>query len=327
MAAATGAATLDGAVAAASVPTTEALIYVGDASTKWLDNVQTQDRSTTMQSFAFDNTNGLIYTAQVAGHCDLTYASATKTATASLGGDDNATAGDMCVTQLSLTGTIKASMYLLGFGHGVSIGVQPTSSGTYIWTECDASDSGYGTCLARFAFSDGALLWPTHPSVQRLYPVADAVGITPSIDMANGILLTRHRLPDGTPYLTAYDLTAAAGGDFSGPLASLRQPVFTTSDGTEATFQGYCSYGQYAYLLDGDANVDDIYTTSLDLNGTANNSSGYILRTHSAADASVTPREPEGMAIYTGGSAPRLCFGITDNATDGTRRFDLYYKV
>ncbi|GHD61501.1 hypothetical protein GCM10010336_15310 [Streptomyces goshikiensis] len=38
------------------------------------------------------------------------------------------------------------------------------------------------------------------------------------------------------------------------------------------------------------------------------------------------PREPEGMAIHTGAGAPRLCFGITNNA-GANRQFDLYYKV
>ncbi|MEU6234007.1 hypothetical protein [Kitasatospora sp. NPDC047058] len=39
------------------------------------------------------------------------------------------------------------------------------------------------------------------------------------------------------------------------------------------------------------------------------------------------PREPGGVAVFTGPEGLRLCFGITNNSATGTRRFDLYYKV
>jgi hypothetical protein len=59
----------------------------------------------------------------------------------------------------------------------------------------------------------------------------------------------------------------------------------------------------------------------------ANKANGYILRTHSEADAAADPREPEGMAVCTDSGGPRLCFGITDNSSSATRQLDLYHKT
>ncbi|MFD3557185.1 hypothetical protein ACFWWA_34550 [Streptomyces goshikiensis] len=216
------------------------------------------------------------------------------------------------------TGAVNGYMYLLGSGHGVSLGVQPASGGkpAYVWTEAGSGRSGYGQEFVRFPFVAKTLLWTSHPSVQRF----------------------------GSPAPAA---TATAGtGALPAPLARIQQPPLykhkadgTPDPTTPATFQGFTSYSQYAYMLSGDARTSTpsstltgldkwaIHTTSFDLNGTQNGpATGYIASIHSEADPTADPREPEGMAIHTGAGAPRLCFGITNNS-GSNRQFDLYYKV
>jgi hypothetical protein len=347
----------------AAIPAGAPLINVGDGSVNWLSGVRNHGTSTTVQGIAFDSVNGYFYTVQLCGASTVSYQeNGAQTASATISTDQHASAGDLCVTQHDLTGAIQGTMFLLGFGHGVSIGVQPGTGGaaTYLWTEAAAAVSGYGTEVVRFPFADQSVLWTSHPSVQRL-PLAQydgvsttpsdaATSMTPSVDVTYGILLLRYDI-NSVKWLAAYRLQDAVSSLTSQqplpsqPLALLAQPALYTDDAngnpttTLATFQGFTSFGSYAYLLDGAARTGDpadgltgadvwaIHTTSMDLNGTLNDpSTGYISRTHSAADADADPREPEGMAIYAGSGAPRLCFSITNNS-GSTRQFDLYYKT
>jgi hypothetical protein len=347
----------------AAIPAGAPLINVGDGSASWLSGIRNHGTSTTVQGIAFDSENGYFYAAQLCGASTLSnLENGAQTGSATLTTGQHATAGDLCITKHDLTGAVQGAMFLLGFGHGVSIGIQPGSGSvpTFVWTEAAAAVSGYGTEVVRFPFADQSVLWTSHPSVQRL-PLAQydgvsttpsnaATSMTPSVDTTYGILLLRYDV-NGVKWLAAYKLADAADSMTSQqplpaqPLALLPQPALYTDDAngnptsTPATFQGFTSLGNYAYLLDGVARTGDpaggltgvdvwaIHTTSVDLNGTANDpSTGYISRTHSAADADADPREPEGMAIYTGSGAPRLCFSITNNS-GSIRQFDLYYKV
>ncbi|NEB93282.1 hypothetical protein [Streptomyces bauhiniae] len=339
----------------ASVPGGTALIDVAAGSTRWLAGVANQDSSTTLQGIAFDSAAGHFYTLQVAGASQIAYlrSGSQVAVTASIGGDDHAESGDLCLTRHDVaTGAVNGYMYLLGFGHGVSLGVQPASGGNpaYVWTEAGSGRGGYGQEFVRFPFATKTVLWTSHPSVQRFgSPDPAATSMTPSVDADHNILLIRYAL-GSAHWFAAYDLAAASAtagtGALPAPLARIQQPPLYTykADGTPdpttpATFQGFTSYGQYVYMLDGDPRTTPpsstltgtdkwaIHTTSFDLNGTANNpTTGYIASTHSEADAAADPREPEGMAIYTGSGAPRLCFGITNNS-GSNRQFDLYYKV
>jgi hypothetical protein len=339
----------------ANIPTGTALIDVADGSTRWLSAVTNQDTSTTLQGIAFDSVNGHLYTLQIAGASQVGYlhSSSQIAVTASIGGDQHATSGDMCLTRHDITtGAVTGYMYLLGFGHGVSLGIEPANGSTpaYVWTEAGSGQSGYGQEFVRFPFADQTVLWTSHPSVQRFgSPDPAATSMTPSVDAAHNLLVIRYAL-GSDHWFAAYDLPSAVAtantGTLPAPLAQIQQPaLYKYTDAgvpdptTPATFQGFTSYGQYVYMLDGDprtstpngtlTGVDKwaIHTTSFDLNGTQNDpTTGYIKTTHSEADVDANPREPEGMAIYTGSGAPRLCFGITNN-NGSTRQFDLYYKV
>ena len=68
-------------------------------------------------------------------------------------GTERSTNGDLCITRLGWGGTIIGGMYLKGFGHGVSIGVEPADTSACLWTETDSvpdgSDTDFGTKIAR----------------------------------------------------------------------------------------------------------------------------------------------------------------------------------
>lgn len=339
----------------ANVPTGTALIDVSNGSTRWLAGVGNQDSSTTLQGIAFDSVNKHLYTLQIAGMSQVAYlrSGSQVAVTQAIGGDDHAESGDLCLTRHDLTtGAVTGFMYLLGFGHGVSLGIEPAngSAPAQVWTEAGAGKSGYGQEVVRFPFTDQGVLWTSHPAVRRFgSPDPAATSMTPSVDVDHNLLVIRYAL-GSAHWFAAYDLAATvatAGTEtLPAPLARIQQPPLykykadgTPDPTTPATFQGFTSYGQYVYMLDGDPRISTpsatltgvdkyaIHTTSFDLNGTGNlPATGYVKSTHSEADAAADPREPEGMAIYTGGGAPRLCFGITNNA-GSTRQFDLYYKV
>ena len=351
----------------ATVPIGTALIAVSDASYGWpgLSGVANHDASTSLQGIAFDSSAQHLYTLQVAGASQVAYlqSSGQIAVTAAISGDQHSVAGDLVLSQHDLvTGAVTGSMYLLGFGHGVSLGVEPASDDNppYVWTEANSGPSGFGSEVVRFPFVNATVLWTSAPSVQRLpSPDPNATAIIPSVDVTNNLLVLRYALPGSGQWFGAYDLTEARAAAIDtaaaaaaqrtalplpAPLATIQQPALWVSDAngadttTPATFQGFTSFGQYVYMLDGaprptgdtgpatGAEAWAIHTTSMDLNGTQNGSQGYIDRTHSAADISALPREPEGMAVYTGSGTPRLAFAITNNSSDGTRRFDLYYK-
>lgn len=356
VATAAGTAHAEPVVNPARIPDGAPLIAVDHPSTRWNPAaIVNEDTSTTLQGIAFDSVNGHLYTLQIAGASQVAYLKSGSQAaiTPSIGATQHDTSGDLCLTRHDLNGNVLGHMYLLGFGHGVSLGIEPAtaSAPACVWTEAGAARNGYGQEIVRFPFVDKTVLWTSHPAVQRLAsPDPAATSMTPYVDAARGILLLRYAL-GSNHWFAAYDLAAARtaaadGSPLPAPLARIQQPFLPEADAngapttTAATFQGFASHGRYVYMLDGESRTGDpslplsgvdkwtIHTTSMDLNGVLNDpATGYIQRTHSEADASADPREPEGMAVYTGPEGLRLCFGITNNSATGTRQFDLYYKV
>ncbi|KAJ5171712.1 hypothetical protein N7492_004305 [Penicillium capsulatum] len=259
---------------------------------------------TVQQGFAFDNTNRRLFVAQ------------RRDGTAEK-------AGDLCITQLDFDGKYVGHMYLTGFGHGVSFAAQADGSWTYLWTEVDANDHGYGKKLARFKFTSGRTVSSTSKAVTKFKPVADATEHTCSIDPVTHRLIVRYNLGDGK-HIAAYDLDEATKGNFTAPLASLKNPsIKSQSD----IFQGYAAYGQYIYLLTGtsyDASGGKLNSeiTTVDMN------TGAVVQgpTVTKAGSTLSFREPEGLSIYqTKGGEVRLFLGFASGKA-GDRRSNLFYK-
>jgi hypothetical protein len=260
-----------------------------------------------MQSFGFDNINGAIYTVQV------TYGSP-------------GTSGDLTVTKLSLTGSILGHMFLKGFGHGVSIGVEPSGSSVYLWTETDGVSDGtnsWGSKICRFLFSNGATLYNTDGSLTKYTVPGTNNSYTCNIDNYHGNLIVRYRDSNNNPRFDVFNLASFKSGGRTA-IASVYQPS------SLGVFQGYCAYGSYLYLLDGTAysatnpSPGNTYLTTVDLNtGTE------VERFLTQAGGTLPYREPEGMSIQltdpNNESTGRLCFGFASGAA-GSRKATIYYK-
>ncbi len=300
-----------------------------DGSDKWLREILLSE-TRILQSFAFDNTNKHLYTAQLV-QAGRILPGETRTYT----GTERSTNGDLCITRLDWQGYIIGRMYLKGFGHGVSIGVEPSGNSAYVWTETDSvpdsQNNGYGTKVARFKFANGAVLQPDSSQVTRFDPVPGSDHNTVAIDPVNNRLVHRHRI-NGAWKFSLYDLATFRAGTFT-PLATIAQPDVLTGK----TFQGYTSLGQYLYLLDGTAYTYDAggnqtsesntYLTSVDWN------TGIVYeRRWSNAANSLFYREPEGLAVQipdmanTAAARLHIGFGSEESLTQTDKKATFYYK-
>ncbi len=259
--------------------------------------------ATVMQGFTFDNVNRRLFTSQVRAGAVTD-------------------SGDLCITQLDFDGNELGYMYLLGFGHGVSIGVEPVGSSSYLWTETNADSGGYGKDLARFKFVNGATITSTSSGVSVFHPVTEAVQHTCAVDPINNNLIVRYDLTGDIKRVAVYSLSEAASNVWNASV-DFAQPALGT---ISSTFQGYAAYGDYFYCLTG-TSYDDSPTlnsqvTSVDMN-TGLIAQGPVI---TKAGSTLAYREPEGMGIYqTEAGEIRLFLGMASSETS-PRLANIFYK-
>lgn len=292
-------AVLPGSPASASVPAAQRF-DLSQPSSERFRGVSLHETHHAMQGMAYDNVNRRLYIAQIRNGSD---------------GDD------LCVNQLTIEGRLTGHMHVNNAGHGVSIGVEPVGSASYLWMECDSdqhSNNGRGTALARFKFVNGA-----SPSAVKKF-LTGSKTISCATDPVNKRLLVR-RNENGTMRYSLFSLADAAAGRFSSPLAHFAQPKL--GDGT-VTFQGYTVLGNHLYTLDGTGhqNPADInsYVTAIDMN-----TGKVVQRSLTKAGKTLFYREPEGMMVYrTVGGHLRLCFGFASrpSMSSSTRYASVYFK-
>lgn len=276
---------------------------------------------TVLQSFAIDNVNKRIYTVQVIqGGLQL------PGETAPVSGDVRASRGDLCVTQLDLAGNRLGYMYLKGFGHGVQIGVEPSGTAAYLWTETD-SVNARGTAIARFKFSNGQVLTNTSSALEKHVPVPGSTNNTCTIDPTTNRLIVRYFV-SGHPMYRVYELSDVRARNYT-PLVEVPEPYIV---GNEQPFQGYAAIGRFLYLLEGSnyGSPGSVYPdgnthiTCVDLNTGA-----LVDRQLTRAGKTLSYREPEGMGVHlptlSDPSTARLCFGFASGAS-GARRASIFYK-
>ncbi|WP_030609941.1 phage baseplate protein [Streptomyces sclerotialus] len=272
--------------------------------------------SSVLQSFAFDEGNGYIYALQVVqGGVRLrgetrTYTHAQRVAR-----------GDLTLNRLTMSGRLKDRMYLKGFGHGGSIGVQERPGrGPLLWTEWDVNPaSGYGRGIARFTYAPNRVLRAGDRSLAAFHPQPGTSKNQPAIDMTTRRLLLRYRRRGAYRY-ALYDLDDF-GKRGAKPLADVPQPPLRKG----VFHQGLALSGDYAYQLTGSP-----YGPGNPASGRGNaRLAGIDLRTgtvlqdvRTVAGLKLHPREPEGLAVlHRGGD--RLVAGFTSGKIN-RRRFSLY---
>lgn len=271
-----------------------------------------------MQSFAYDNTNGHIYIAQ-------------HRIEAAPGQE-----GDIWLTKTDLSGNVLGSMALHGFGHGSSMGVQPTGVGStpYIWIEGGDYDSnGAGEDLARFRYTNGITLDYFSPSIHidKWTPQLTSYAKLPrpAIDPYTNRLLLRYATHEPATRvwrLAVFNLSDASAGRFGDAyrLAERALPNNDELDVGAADFQGITACGRYAYMSFGDTD-GQAYLVKLDLNATGG-SGAETVPTY-AGDSLIT-REPEGVAIWMVSGRPRLAFGFSSRPARDIDNFEasIFYK-
>lgn len=257
-----------------------------------------------MQSFGYDNVHQHVYFLQ------------TKT---------DSKNGDLWVTKTDTAGSQLGAMALHGFGHGVSIAVEPYDGQVYLWTEWKTSTSGYGTRIGRFPFVNGRVLERDDPSVQDRTPSIGDTMINPQpvIDPSTDRLLVRYNNGTTQRRIVAFTMSDARAGRLTSAYRLVERALPDRKEWGDANpFQGFAAYGRYAYLLEG-ARDNPSYITTVDLNDVGN--STVVDRFVTTAGQSLPGREPQGMAIWQSPSGPRLAFGFYSN-TLGTRQASVFYK-
>jgi hypothetical protein len=272
-----------------------------------------------MQSFAYDNVNDHIYFAQHRV------------------GDSTGHNGDLWISKTDLSGNVLGAMAIQGFGHGSSMGVEPTGSGTepYLWIEgSDSDDNGAGEKLSRFQFTDGLTLVYSSPSItiyDRTPTISSFVKLPrPAIDPYSNRLLIRYATSDTATRvwrIVVFDMADAVAGRLSDGYRLVERAIPNNSElglTDSDLFQGITLCGQYAYLLYGGPGGPS-YIVTLDLNSTGGS---YYDIFETTAGASLPGREPQGTAIWTVSGAPRLAFGFSSKTTGSPDTFDasVFYK-
>jgi hypothetical protein len=265
--------------------------------------------ATVMQSFGIDPVTGDIFVLQVVeGGLTLPGESGPRT------GAQRAYAGDLAVTRLDQAGAITGHMYLQGFGHGVSMGVEHHDGVSRLWTETasvpmgtnvpEEEKEGYGTAVTHFEFRDGTTIGSGSSQLAEPYrPVAGATNVTCTIDPTTNRVIVRFK--SGSMTFESHDLDKARAGDWTAPLARINQPD------AHGTFQGYASLGGVLYMLAGNG-----YSATLDPPGNTwltavDWATGAVLdQQFTAAAPGLELREPEGMAVSVRNGVPHLHFGF-----------------
>ena len=213
-------------------------------------------------------------------------------------------------------------MILRGFGHGVSIGVEPYEGAVHLWTEWKADPkSGFGTRIARFKFVNGKTVKPTSASVLDRTPRLPNLkqNPQPAIDPLYNRLLVRFRDGSNRPRVAAFSLADARAGRL-GPANVLAEQALPDHPASSPG-QGFTGLGQYVYLISGARSKDDTLLHWVDLR------SGRRGAFHTRAGRSLLKdeREPEGIAVQLVSGRPRLVFGFSSGSAPD-RRTSLFYK-
>ncbi|WP_369777634.1 signaling protein [Streptomyces sp. R33] len=272
------------------------------------------------QSFAFDDTNGQVYTLQT-----VQAGIRLDDEEDAVDAGDRKTSGDLCLTRLSSSGQTLGHMYLRGFGHGISCGVEPTGQRTYIWVEGRAdAESGYGRTVVRVPFKDGSVLDSSDESVHHFDPVPGSTDVSPALDLPGERVLVSHE-EEGVHRFSVYGMADFLAGRFS-PSQVIKAGVQVKE---EEWFQGCALYGDFIYVLTGNP-----YTGQNGDNPRKSGGNTFVsaidVRTGKAQGrhrVTVAPdlvyREPEGIAVSLAGGRPALCVGFSVKAKD-RRELALY---
>lgn len=277
--------------------------------------------SSVMQSFAYDSNNKVWIFAQVtsSGRLGETHSK-------------HAADGDLTLTKVSSAGKVLGYMYLNGFGHGLSIGVEPVGSTTYVWTESYAKSipalgsavaGTYGTKIARFAWRNSATISPTTNGVVNYGSNAGQPAQSPSVDYKHNRIAIQYYSPTLQTFRWAiYPLDQYKKHVYS-PLARVSWPTelnaLTDQGWTFVSDQTIANLNGNGY--DSVNNPPPGNTTIF--NVTITPTSATISNQYLDTVGSTLPfREPEGLSNIDG----NLCMGFAAGE-GGARKANVYCQT
>ncbi|MFC9242810.1 signaling protein [Streptomyces sp. NPDC057136] len=258
------------------------------------------------QSIAFDDERGHVYALQVMpGGLRLPDEKEPRS------GRERRLAGDMCVSVLSLSGAAAGHMYLRGFGHGISMGVEPSGADVLLWVESDVDErTGYGRAVARVPFRDGAVLDSSSPAVRHHRPLPSSHQLHPAVDLAGRHVLVSHWSGDAHHY-AVYRMDDFLDGRYE-PLHTVADVALRDGEWV----QGCALHGDHIYQLTGKGYTDEAGSNPPSAGGDTFVSAIEVRTGRVAGRRKVTVapelhfREPEGIAVRTA-PEPRLCMGFS----------------
>lgn len=265
--------------------------------------------TTVMQSFAYDARHRTYYVAQCVGP---------------------STSGDLEVTELSSLGRTLGHMRLNGFGHAVNIGVEPSGSRVYLWTEAEpkivttakmphavrvtlgaAPRIAFGTAIARVPWRNGATVTSKTRGVTVYRVATGSTQLTPSVDMTDGTITVRYLNRDDAYRYRTYKLAAFKKHRYT-PIWSATEPA------PASVLQGWTEHARMFWRLEGES-YSATNRPPGDAGLTQFTGAGAVWRTRITAGSSLSYREPEGMGVV----GSRVCYGFASGPT-GARRANIY---
>lgn len=266
--------------------------------------------TTVQQSFDYDAVHHAYYIAQVVS---------------------TQTSGDFIVTKLSTTGKQLGHMRFNGFGHPVSIGVEPVGSQVYLWTEAKpkvvvtadlppdaqkaiggAEKIALGTANARTLWRNGATVTEKSSGVTVYGPLPSYdTQLSSSVDMVSKVITVRYLDHNYQARYRSYMLWRFKRHSYGNYRTAVEPPVTDV-------FQGWTQHAGTYWRLEGRPYSD---TNPPPGNATVTQftSDGTVSQTITTAGASLSYREPEGMAIIVG----KVCVGFASGPA-GARRANIY---
>ncbi|MEX0168479.1 hypothetical protein [Streptomyces sp. LMG1-1-1.1] len=309
--------------------------------------VQTVDleKGPAPQAIATDTRNGYVFVLQMES-----------------GSQTDTEQGNMRLNRIDrLTGEFLDSMQLKGFGHGISMGVEPQGTDTYVWTEvgplhltkrADGTvKAAFGKAVTRFLYKKDAILDGNSTELRKFTPPGSTAGTGPSIDPVNNLLCVMYH-QSGKRRFTRYDLAAAAAGNWvpvgttfvmrdcdglpetcvdeeATPAVPSRYPLEPT-----LTSQGYTVLGDVLYWYQWAPYLYDDDPATLPVDGFPGVAflTSYSWTTGERFDRQVvtsadglTRREPEGAAVEVDPATgeTRLLFGFSNTVPGSTTARDV----
>jgi len=219
--------------------------------------------------------------------------------------------GDLAINELDASGTVLNVMYVRGFDHGQSLGVEDVGGTTRLWISYKAvmtslGGNTFGRSIAYLPFQAGAVIDVTDPSISDFTPFT-ANSMSPGFDPANNQFGINYNTGSGSR-VRIYDLAAWRAQDFSTWLYDFPRATFPT-------FQGWALYGNYVYLRNGDAYSDDnppppdgngnTYWTVQDVR-----TGSTVRRFQDLTFLNLPYREPEAVGVFLYPAGPQLIYGF-----------------